>query len=111
MGQYVGGRGGPVEQAEVLPFRRSLRCGREVLQRYDEIARILTGDDRAVAADGVNWVQELCQDLQIPPLSSYGVEGEHIQALVQKASVASSMKANPIELTRDEMAEMLIRAL
>lgn len=83
----------------------------EILQRYDEIARILTGNDRAVATNGVNWVQELCQDLQIPPLSSYGVEGKHIPILIEKASVASSMKANPIELTRDEMAEILIRAL
>jgi alcohol dehydrogenase class IV len=44
----------------------------ESLHRYDEIARILTGSDKATAGDGVAWVQELCQALRVPSLASYG---------------------------------------
>ena len=85
--------------------------GSEALQRYDEIACILTENVRATAADGVHWVLDLCQALHIPPLSSYGVMVKHVPTLIEKASVASSMKGNPIVLTPDEMQEILTRAL
>lgn len=83
----------------------------EALHRYDEIARILTGSAQATAHDGIAWVQELSAALQIPPLSAYGVTSEDIPTLVEKAAVASSMQANPIPLTPDEMREILIQAL
>ncbi|MBC8446129.1 MAG: iron-containing alcohol dehydrogenase, partial [Chloroflexi bacterium] len=80
----------------------------EALRRYDEIARFLTGNERATADDGVAWVGELCQALQIPSLASYGVTEEDFPALIEKASVSSSMKGNPIKLTPDEMSEILV---
>lgn len=82
-----------------------------VLRRYDEIACILTGRAGAVASDGIAWVQELCDALQIPALASYGMTKTDFPMLTEKAAVASSMKANPIPLTRDEMWEVLERAL
>ena len=81
------------------------------LRRYDEVAQILTGDDGATASDGVAWVAELCQALQVPPLSSYGLTREDFPAVIPKASVSSSMKGNPIQLTSEELAEILTRAL
>ncbi|MCL4506008.1 MAG: iron-containing alcohol dehydrogenase [Chloroflexi bacterium] len=81
------------------------------LRRYDEVARILTANPAASAQDGVIWVQELYEFLKIPPLSSYGITEQHLDDLVEKSAVASSMKANPIKLTRDEMREMLELAL
>lgn len=83
----------------------------EALRRYDEIARILTGNERATADDGVVWVGELCQALRIPPLASYGVTEDDFPLLIEKAAVSSSMKSNPIVLTADEMGEILKRAL
>jgi alcohol dehydrogenase class IV len=83
----------------------------ESLGRYDEISRILTGNDKATADDGVAWVQELCQALQVPSLASYGVTLEDFPVLIEKASVASSMQGNPIELIPDEMREILTWAL
>ena len=83
----------------------------EALRRYDEIARLLTGDEGASAADGVAWVQELCQALGIPSLASYGVTEEDFPLLIEKAAAASSMKGNPIGLTVEEMREVLARAL
>ena len=85
--------------------------GSEALRRYDEIARILTGSASATAADGVAWVQELCDALQVPPLASYGITPEDFPILIEKASIASSMQGNPIKLTPDEMREILTRAL
>jgi alcohol dehydrogenase class IV len=83
----------------------------EALRRYDEIARLLTGSDRATADDGVAWVEELCEAFQISSLASYGVTEEDFPALIEKASVSSSMKGNPLKLTPDEMREILLRAL
>jgi alcohol dehydrogenase class IV len=81
------------------------------LRRYDEIARILTGNDEAAARDGVVWVQELCQALQVPSLASYGMTQADLPSVIEKSSAASSMRGNPIELTPEEMREILERAL
>jgi len=85
--------------------------GSEALRRYDEVAQILTGSGSASADDGVAWVRELCDVLQVPPLASYGVTPADFPVLIEKASVSSSMQGNPIRLTPDEMREILTRAL
>lgn len=82
----------------------------EALRRYDEVARLLTGDASAAASDGVAWVQQLCRDLRIPPLSAYGVAARDIPTIVEKSLAASSTKANPILLTVDEMREILLQS-
>jgi alcohol dehydrogenase class IV len=81
------------------------------LGRYGEIARILTGAPDADAEDGIEWVGRLCRTLSIPPLGSYGIGMQDVPDIVGNASRASSMKANPIALTPDELRETLLRAL
>ncbi|HLZ53148.1 MAG TPA: iron-containing alcohol dehydrogenase, partial [Verrucomicrobiae bacterium] len=83
----------------------------EGLRRYDEVARLLAGDASATADDGVKWVRQLVDDLKIPRLGVYGIKSEHVAELVKKATQASSMKANPVELTVEELAETLRCAL
>ena len=81
------------------------------LARYYRIAKILTSNSDVVADAGVEWVQKLVADLPIPKLGAYGVREEHVADIVAKAANASSMKANPIALTPDELAQALRRAL
>ncbi|MFB3922180.1 MAG: iron-containing alcohol dehydrogenase [Terriglobia bacterium] len=83
----------------------------ESLRRYQTVAAILTGNPNASAADGVAWAAEICRELNIPPLGSYGVTAAHIPAIVEKAAQASSMKANPIALAREELEEVLARSI
>ncbi|HEX4644021.1 MAG TPA: iron-containing alcohol dehydrogenase [Verrucomicrobiae bacterium] len=83
----------------------------EALRRYTEVARLVTGNKGAAARDGVEWARKLVADLQIPRLSSHGLTGKDIAEVVEKAEKASSMKANPIALTREELAGILERAL
>jgi alcohol dehydrogenase class IV len=78
-----------------------------VISRYDEVARLLTGDPGSKADDGAEWLSELVSDLRIPPLGSYGITRDHTKELVEKANQASSMKANPIVLTVEELADLL----
>ena len=81
------------------------------LSRYDQIAQICTGNGHATADAGVGWVRQLVADLQIPPLRVYGIQTGHITDVVAKATDASSMKANPIALTSEELSETLRLAL
>ncbi len=86
-------------------------AGGEALRRYETVARILTGDPLASPEEGVRWVSELCQELGIPSLRSYGIDRTDVPALVEKASKASSTKGNPLPLTADELSEILIKSL
>ena len=81
------------------------------LSRYDEIARLITGHENASASDAVQWLGELGHDLQIPPLSAYGISREDFPVIVEKSQRASSMKGNPIMLTADELTAILEKAL
>jgi alcohol dehydrogenase class IV len=83
----------------------------EALPRYDEVARRLTGRAPATADDGIEWVGQLVGDLKIPRLGTYGLQSEHVAELVKKAMQASSMKANPVALTPEELAGTLRQAL
>ncbi len=105
--------------AAVLPHGmeaniRALReraSGHPSLGRYREIARIVTGDAEAIPEDGVQWVRGLCHRLEIPALRAYGITSQHIPNLVDKAARASSMKANPVVLTADELATVMAQSI
>ncbi len=98
-----------VMQVNVLALQKRA-VESEALRRYDEIAQLLTGDPYARAADGAEWVEQLCEALHVPRLSAYGVTPSDFSRLVEQAAVASSMQGNPIKLTTDEMSEILARA-
>jgi alcohol dehydrogenase class IV len=61
--------------------------------------------------DGPAWVHRVCEKLNIPPLSKYGITQADIPAIVEKSAVASSMQGNPIKLKTDEMEEILAQAI
>lgn len=81
------------------------------LDRYREIARIITGNHRAEAFDGVQWVREQCAELQVQPLGNLGLNRSQFLDVIEKAFRASSMKGNPLPLMPDEILEILERAL
>jgi alcohol dehydrogenase class IV len=81
------------------------------LPRFAEVARLLTRLPHATPGDGVEWVAALCRKLEIAPLRTYGVTERDLDLLVEKASQANSMKGNPIVLTREELREIVSRAL
>ncbi len=99
-----------VMETNILALRRR-DPDNPVLRRYDEVARIMTGSPDAGAMDGVSWVRDLCAALNIPSLSSYGMTSLDIPELVEKGKSASSMKANPLVLTDEELRKILELAL
>ena len=81
------------------------------LDRYDEVARLITGLPAARAADGIAWVRNLYQQLEVRPLAAHGIAVGDFADIVAKASRASSMRGNPIVLTEEELLEILHNAL
>lgn len=95
-----------VMQANVQALQKR-EAGAPALARYDEIARLLTGETAARAADGVEWVQDLCRVLKTPSLAGFGLKERDFPAVVANAKKSSSMKGNPITLTDDELMGIL----
>jgi alcohol dehydrogenase class IV len=81
------------------------------LERYHEAAQLTSGESRASAADLVVWVTNLTKNLHIPGLNAWGISEQHVDAIVERAARASSMKANPLPLTNSELAQIVLNAL
>ncbi|WP_375766823.1 iron-containing alcohol dehydrogenase [Archangium gephyra] len=80
------------------------------LPRFQEVAVLLTGRADATAEDGISWVRELCQALGVPGLGRHGLTEADVPRLVSRAKAASSMKANPLPLTDEELTEIALRS-
>lgn len=80
------------------------------LERYAVIARLLTGHNDATADEGIAWVRALCAELSISALRNWGIAESDLPGIVEKAAHASSMKANPLPLTAEELLAALAAA-
>lgn len=77
------------------------------LDRYRELARLLTGRSDAEPAAGTVWVRDLMATAGLSSLATFGLTPAEIPAAVAKAQQASSMKANPVSLTDEALATIL----
>jgi alcohol dehydrogenase class IV len=85
--------------------------GHSALGRMNEVAALLTDRSDATPEDAIVWLQELTSALSIPGLASYGLDQEQISAVVAAAQKASSMRGNPIELSDEEVREIVTGSL
>ena len=90
-------------------------CRARALQRHEEVARIVTGNPRATVEEGAAWLESLAVDLGIPKLTQLcegfdAADTEQVATIVEESKQSSSMKGNPIELTSDELEEILLSA-
>lgn len=101
---------GPVMEANVRALQ-ARGTSSELLERHHEVARMLTGRADATAADAIAWIEGVCERLLVPRLAHHGLQSGALGEVVTRASEASSMKANPVALTPQELAGVLERAL
>ena len=104
--------------ARLLPFVvevnvRTLQRhnSQQYLLRYDQVAQVLTGKSNAKAEEGIAMIHDLCDALDIPGLSDFGITEDHFPDLIDKSKKASSMKGNPVNLTDEELIEILQKAV
>lgn len=79
-----------------------------VRAKFDEFARMTGG---TAPEEGIIWLEQLCRDLMVPPLSALGITEKDFPGIVEKSINASSMKGNPVELTGQELTAILAAAL
>jgi len=84
--------------------------GEVIRQRYQNVAQWLTGDENAGIDDGVAWIAELASSLNIPGLHALGIEKSDFPTIIEKATISSSMKGNPVKLDEAALAAILAAA-
>lgn len=84
---------------------------RDLLARFDEVARVLAADTRATGHDAIGYVKRLVDDFSIPRLQHYGMTQHHIASIVEKCRDSSSMKGNPVSLGVEDLSLILAEAL
>src|SRR5690606_12999247 len=90
---------------------RALEGRGPIVERYAEIARLVTGCSEARLEDGLAWIRALCDDLGVRSLSAYGMTAAEIPQIVEHSARASSMKGNPVVLPAAVLAAILRDAL
>jgi alcohol dehydrogenase class IV len=80
------------------------------LRRFDELGRLLTGKPIAAAPDAISFIHDLRHKLNIPNLRELGIQSAELSEIAEHGLKASSMKANPVALTKDDLIEILERA-
>ena len=81
------------------------------LEKMRDVATILTGNPEAKANYALAWLTALVSDLPIRSLGELGLASDRLEEAAQKSAQSSSMKGNPIELTRFELLEILESAI
>jgi len=108
--------------AAVLPgvmetnLRRAAEAGvTEAVRRYADVARAMgapsASDDVATAHSGIERVRGLCAHLQVPGLAAFGMTVADVPDLAQRSRLTSSMRANPVDLSDDDLESILLGAL
>jgi alcohol dehydrogenase class IV len=100
----------PVIEANVAAAR-SLVSRADVLERYTEAARLLTGNPAAGVADGLDWIRETLTLLHVPGLATFGLLRTGADDIAAQALVSSSMKGNPVPLSQADLKAIVLQAL
>ncbi|GAA3600897.1 iron-containing alcohol dehydrogenase [Kineosporia mesophila] len=76
--------------------------------RLDALGPLVTGDPQAGAEQAVAALGALVRDLGVPGLTELGLRDADVDELVEGALAASSTKANPLPLTREEFTTAVL---
>ena len=82
-----------------------------LLQRFHELGQLLNEDGHANADDALTWIQAVCDDMQVPPLSRFDVDPGLFPELIQKSMRSSSMQGNPVSLNQKELMQIIEKAV
>jgi alcohol dehydrogenase class IV len=89
----------------------SAPSGADVLDRYAEAARLLTGRPAASIDDGLAWIRETLTLLSVPGLAAFGLSSAMADDIAAKALVSSSMKGNPVPLSHADLVAIVLQTL
>ena len=81
------------------------------LEKYREVACIVSGNRNATLDDGLQWINDVSMNLFVPGLKDFGISEADFPSIIKKAKNASSMKGNPVPLTDGELTDILSDSL
>ena len=113
IGGLSGAPHGAICAALLVPVCRAnlARADDALRDRYAEVARAVTGRPDSSAQDGLAWIEQTRQLLDVPGLAAYGVRAEQADEVVGGAARASSMQGNPVVLSAEELTAVYVTAL
>ncbi|WED28135.1 iron-containing alcohol dehydrogenase [Vibrio sp. DW001] len=79
----------------------------DILNRYREIAKIVTGNPEANYLDSVAWIKMMLERLELPNLSEFGICKTSFHRVARDAMQSSSIKGNPLPLNEDRLVFIL----
>jgi alcohol dehydrogenase class IV len=100
----------PVIEANVAALRAGAP-GHPALDRYARAARLLTGQAGASVEDGVAWIRETLDLLEVPGLAAFGIRPQQAGDIAAQAARSSSMQGNPVALSTSVLRAALLEAL
>jgi alcohol dehydrogenase class IV len=100
----------PVIDANVRALR-SAQPGSLALDRYAEVAQLLTGKPAASIEDGLDWIRQTLAVLAVPGLGAFNIGPDYADDVATKAMSSSSMRGNPVELSHDDLTAIVRQAL
>jgi len=77
------------------------------LMKYQEIARILTGNPDASAHDAITHINEIAKYMHIADIAFPAVDSQQISLIARQAEKSSSMKGNPVVLSYDQIRRII----
>lgn len=103
------------------------------LARFQEVSRLITGNATADIPEGARWLHSLMRDINVPALGvlcpdlrtivrqgsqpgsvvtlQQALDNEPLQGIITATMGASSTKGNPVVLSREQLTEILLKAL
>jgi alcohol dehydrogenase class IV len=104
----------PVIEANVRALRSAAPGSpivqRAALDRYAEVARLLTGKPGASVEDGLAWIGQTLTLLGVPGLAAFGLGPGQADEIAATAMTSSSMRGNPVSLSHDELKAVVLQA-
>lgn len=94
-----------VMQENVRAARDSGRA--DVLNRYRQLACILTGRMNAEIVDGILWTKRTLKRLNLPPVSDYGLCEAMFDEVSEDALRSNAIKGNPLPLNKQRLLTIL----
>lgn len=94
-----------VMQENVLAAREAGRA--DILNRYRQLACILTGRTDADIADGITWTKRTLERLNLPSVSEYGLCDTLFDQVAEDALLSNAIKGNPLPLNKERLQGIL----
>lgn len=80
---------------------------RDIQSKYEDVAKWVTCDPHAGIEDGIQWIEQLARNLDIPGLRGIGIKKTDFSRIVEESTKASSMKKNPVKLSKKTLYKIL----